>query len=496
MKFSNESAYNDWSKSQVSAEGRKIVVHDTQELFGYAIDQSLQSKLRSENLQLAEYIYDKFSHHDSTLTDDDVLKAFDEFYQKFNSLQDQHHLYSRHEGLSFRYLKSFDRLLAVSQEGWAKIVHRDVNGDFQLDQLNFDRSPTTWTDSILFLLSREELLQLFQFTGWEVLVDKHSEMKQSYLQFLTSAKDTLTLSGKDSCYLAFASTVKCSKAVIDDLLFTLSKLRIAKSREFENLSVIGLDDRIHKHQADSVDVSQISQFWKFAKAVSSLTVHDINTLLNIVNKLDEQMWCKSVFSSSSDELVKLFTSVSRPYSALDRLSSFVAQDVSLHGFADYGFVWRGDEVLQSVFNYNEEIKAITKYCIDPIVSSLVLRNNVNWELHNSLNYLPPTLLHKSAKIVTSEWSDLVFTFSDEGVWRIYSTDLGLIELGRLDFSQDASDAISDALESKKYIGQIVNFEITNVKAETNCSNNVPLNVKKDKLKLTKSAEVVNKFKPK
>lgn len=37
---------------------------------------------------------------------------------------------------------------------------------------------------------------------------------------------------------------------------------------------------------------------------------------------------------------------------------------------------------------------------------------------------------------------------DEGVCRIYSLDLGLVELGKLDFSQDASDSIDYALESR------------------------------------------------
>lgn len=97
---------------------------------------------------------------------------------------------------------------------------------------------------------------------------------------------------------------------------------------------------------------------------------DINAVLNIVYKLDEQMWCRSVFTESTEESAKLFASVSRPNSALNRLSTFVAQEVELHQLAEYGYVYRADEVLQSVFSGNEEIKEITRNCCDPISRSL------------------------------------------------------------------------------------------------------------------------------
>ena len=62
-----------------------MVITGTQELIKYALDQTLQSKLRSENLQLAQHIWNKFNQPESPVTDADVLRSFDEFYQKYHS---------------------------------------------------------------------------------------------------------------------------------------------------------------------------------------------------------------------------------------------------------------------------------------------------------------------------------------------------------------------------------------------------------------------------
>lgn len=113
------------------------------------------------------------------------------------------------------------------------------------------------------------------------------------------------------------------------------------------------------------------------RPLSNLSVHDLNALLSILNKLSEQQWCKSVLGTPSKQLTKQFACVSRPHSALDRLSTFVAQDVSLHYLADYGFVYRGDDAIQSVYGSHEQITEISDNCIDVISSSLVLKQNVN-----------------------------------------------------------------------------------------------------------------------
>lgn len=181
-------------------------------------------------------------------------------------------------------------------------------------------------------------------------------MARLYSQFLSSATDTLAYANKDQTTLVFTSTFESAKAVIDDLLFSLSKLRVTKLRESDNLSILESSGRATRNSADSNEASRFGQLQAFSSSVSSLTTQDVNTLLNILNKLSEQMWCRSVFGTSSKELLANFACVSRPHSALDRLSTFVASDISLHSLADYGFVWRGDEVIQSVFNCHEEIR--------------------------------------------------------------------------------------------------------------------------------------------
>lgn len=248
---------------------------------------------------------------------------------------------------------------------------------------------------------------------WSLLSNKDSELKDKYLNFFTTATDTLTLHGKDSEIVAFAIPVEISKTVIDDLLYTWSKLKIQRSREFLKLSVIGLHQNTTNLKPSPID-SHLSSLDVYKAVEPNITVHDINLVLNVIYKLDEQLWCKSVYGASSDELVKLFTSVSRPYSAFDRLSTFVSQDQSLHYLAEYGYVYRGDDVLMNVYNENE-IKTIKPNCIDKISETLLLQNNVNVKLEDSLNYLPPVSLGKVNKIVTSDSSDLLITFSDTGV---------------------------------------------------------------------------------
>lgn len=115
---------------------------------------------------------------------------------------------------------------------------------------------------------------------------------------------------------------------------------------------------------------------------------------------------------------------------------------------------------------------------------------------SSLSYLPPTRLPKNSKVISSNAADFVFTVNQKGLCKVYSVGVELVEVGRIDFSQDAGDEINDALETKKYIGQLINFEITKSKSEASISNGVPLNIKKDKLKPTKGTDVINKPKPK
>ena len=210
-----------------------------------------------------------------------------------------------------------------------------------------------------------------------MFVGKHQEMARLYSQFLRSATDTLTYANTHQTTLAFTSTFECAKAVIDDLLFSLSKLSAAKLRESDNLPMPESSCKATRSATDSNRASQFGQFQAFSSSISSLTAQDVNTLLNILNNLSEQMWCRSVFGTSPKECVNAFACVSRPHSALDRLSTFVASGISLHSLADLGFVWRGDEVVQSVFNSHEEIREISEHCIDPIASRLALKNNVN-----------------------------------------------------------------------------------------------------------------------
>ena len=248
-----------------------------------------------------------------------------------------------------------------------------------------------------------------------------------------------------------------------------SKLRVSRSREFIDLSVIGVDEHQLRRIHEEENINQTLQNLEiYQNSSRSTTIHDINTVLNIVYKLDEQLWCKVAFDSSSEDIRRLFSTVSRPYSALHRLSTFAGQDPSVHSLADYGYVYRADETFQNVFN-DREIKQISEHNHDPVTDRLLLKNNVNIDLSSSLSYLPAINMKRSKKIITSPVSDFIFSFSEKGLCKIYTANLGLVRVGAINFKEDGSNDVSITNDNKKYLGQLINFEVSNAKGKVTFS---------------------------
>ena len=405
---------------------------------------------------------------------------------------------SEKNDLRVYHIKSKDKLLVINQDNKAKIIHKNREGEFNLDQTLFEGYPRTVNDSVLLSLKTKEFLLLFKYLNWNMISRTSSELTAKYVRFFTAATETIQKVGSKEDLLVFSVEVSVSKAVIDDLLYILSKLRNKRSRELSKLSVISAEQQLSKTSRVEYKSEYLNGLEIYENLEKNISIHDINSVLNIVYKLDEQQWLKWVYGTSNEELVNLFTSVSRPYSALDRLSTFVGQEQSLHNLSEYGYVYRGDGVLYNVYS-DTEIKVIHANWNDKLQDTLLLKNNINVSIYESLNYIhAPILLASSdsasdsnlVNIITSDVSDFVYVTNEKGVWKIYSVDLGLVHIGTIDLNSVSCDT------NEKWINQLISFDLNNVKTQYNESATNSLNIKKEKLKPSKNIKNLNKPKPK
>jgi hypothetical protein len=422
IRFASEAAYLQHSARTIAG----ITIEKTDKLLNYALDKKLHKNLKHEELHIAEFIYARVNVTSDAAIDKDLFDSLNNFYLK---TQEGGHQISQQHGLRLHYIGHSDILLAVNQDNKAKIVHRNEHGEFSLDGVAFEGFPKNVQDGVLFQLCKQEVQKLFEYQSL-VSSSTPEDLKRHYINFFSSAAKTLTSSGS---ILYFSAPVESAKLVIDNLLHNLSKTRVKRSREFLNLSVIGLDipqvsasvDRDHNEYLSSLDISKSFN--------ENITVHDVNSLQNIIYKLDEQIWCRSVFKNCSHDLIRLLTSISRPNSALDRLSTFTAQPKNMHRLAELGYVSRGG-LLQNVFT-NSELKSTPPKWCDSIEDKIVLQSNVNIALKDSLAYLPPHKLGE--KIITSKFSDYIFSFNNKGICKVYTAGLSLVHVASIDFTTSA-----------------------------------------------------------
>ena len=413
VKITSSKKYLQWANKNVTAEGKKIIIHNTSKLLEYALSKSIQESAKEETLQIAQYIYQTYNKEEDSIRDEELFNSLNEFYLKSNeaiqkgsntetSLDD----FSTN-GVSIYELKG-NKSLIVNSKGLAKVIEKSKNNTI----LNLQNPPKHVDDNQIFALSKEDFTTFFRYMNWDLLSGVHSATKASYLSFFKSAQETVRIFDQ---IVEFSAPIKVSKTVLNDLQSLIYKLRLRRSKEFLDIEVIGVDDpharKYHKKEHVSEALSSLDIYLQSEKNVS---VQDINTLLNIVTNLDEQLWCNTLSQDTGNKVSDIMNSVSRPYSHLQRLSTFIGFEESYHKLAEYGYVARGDGVFQNVFD-DKEITQIANPSCDIVKDTQLMKNNVNVPLSESLRYLSPTQLHKDSQIIVSKDSDFVFTFSKNGI---------------------------------------------------------------------------------
>jgi hypothetical protein len=489
VKINTKENYSKWVVKSVTAEGRKLNIHKAEELTDYAFNETLHEKLRGELKQIAEYVHKTSSQEEKTYTEMDALNEINSCFVKFQELVNGQFMPNpQKQKFTFHDLHD-GGVLVINEEGKSKVVHKGQ----EKEGLNFEHSPKSIRDNIKLSLSKTEIMDSFKYMDGTVVFGKHSEVLKSYVEYFKLATETMAFSDTNGDIIEYSVPLKSAKVFLNDVMNHLSKSRASRSREFDELSVIGIDENANlRAKKEEGLLGKIPDLPVIKFAEKDVSVHDINTVLNIFYKLDEQLWCKAAFNSKSSEISSLFRVVSRPNSALERLSTFVGERKFLFSAASYGYIFREDNCLQNVFN-EKEIKQISENCHNIISDSLLLKNNINVGLESSLNYIPPTnLSHK--KLIISPNSDFIFKFTEKGICKVYTTNMGIVEIGAIDFSSEC-DVVS-ATENKKYICQLIGFEISNAKAKVSFSNSNSMNIKKEKLAPFKGSDVINKYKPK
>ena len=454
----------------------------------YAFCEDTQSNLNGDKRQIAKYIYEEVNSEDNVVSEESVFQSLNEFFKQAKQLKDTKlEAASPNQNLSIHKLYG-GNLLVIDDKGKAKVI----NPGQENQALNFNPAPKTVEDNILLSLTKEELDCMFRVVDWNSISGKHNETNRAYCEFFTSAKDTIALSVTEGGSVEFSAPLRSAKVAIDDLLYNLSKLRTSMSRELLNLSLF-IDSQNNVRSNKDSNENEVLKNLEVNQKTEN-TVHDINSVMNVLYKLDEQLWCKAAFKTKAKDILSLFTAVSRPNSAIERLSTFVGEKEYLHSLSNYGYIFREDNILQNVFD-DSHIKKISEDCHDAINDSLLVQNSINAPLENSLNYLPPSNL-KHKKLIISPNSDFLFKFTEKGLCKVYTAGLSLVEVGSINFNFNTESETSASSDNKKYISQLINFEVSNGKAKQSFSASNPMNIKKEALTLQKTGEVINKYKPK
>jgi hypothetical protein len=483
-----EDKYEKWATSSFTLEGRKVVIHPASELIEYAADKGLQESLRGETLQVAEYVFEQYGVKEGEANPSAVFKALDELFSKAKEAQ-RGPKTEQDAGLTIHKLNSEEKVLVVHHEGKAKVVDKSMAGY----GMNFQGGIKNSEDMQMLTCTVDEFNVLFSHFDWNSISDLHICLEKSFLNFFTHAKESVKLIADN--LLEMMVPAKDAKLVLDQLLHTSSKLRFSRSREFEDLAVIGMDHlKVNRNKEQKPVDATLESTDIYRSSQKDVSLHDINRILNILYKFDEQCWCRAMFLPTDKETTELMTSTSRPFSTFNRLSTFIGLDKKYHDLANYGYVYRGDKVFQNVHN-DAEITQISPNCQDKVADTLVLKNSVNVPLAESLSYLPPTAIKKNRDLTVSQVSDFVFTVDKKGVATIYTADLGLVEAGQIDFNSIGKESKALSVENKKYLGSLINYEISNAKAKLNFSATHPINIAKAELEPIKGGDVINKYLP-
>jgi cellobiose-specific phosphotransferase system component IIA len=335
VKLTSQENYSKWETQVIKAEGRQIIIHNKEELLEYAISKSFEGCIKEETLQLANHIHSLYNSDSGENSDSDLLESVNRLY--INS----HKIASTREaadGLVIHKLKDSDKLLVIHHEGKAKVIHKS---QYNIG-MNFQGGLIHSEDHAKLTLTKDDFNFWFMHMDWSVLCNKHSSLRASYAKFFSSATETLRETGVGGESIEFAAPIRETKAVLDDLLYSVSKERTSRSREFVDLAVIGVENHLTHRNKHGVNEC-LKNLDVYKRSEKDVSVHEINKVLNIIYKLDEQCWCRAKFLPTDEETDTLMSSVSRPHSELDRLSTFVGLDKSFHSLSKYGYVYRGDK---------------------------------------------------------------------------------------------------------------------------------------------------------
>lgn len=118
IKINTDENYLKWAVKQVTAEGRKVVVYNTNKLLGYAMDPSSFKDLKSEPRQLAEYIHEVINREESTVTEDDAYKAINDFYVTLTEVEKAKPAEQKNpDGLLIHRLHTGNKTLVINHKG-------------------------------------------------------------------------------------------------------------------------------------------------------------------------------------------------------------------------------------------------------------------------------------------------------------------------------------------------------------------------------------------
>jgi hypothetical protein len=227
------------------------------------------------------------------LDEQDVYKSLDQFYQAYKEAKEEE---KEEEEMSIKlsHLSFTDRLLVRNKDNKLKALMRNTKGEFPLHNVVFNNQPKSLTDSVVFVLSAADLNTLFTTFDWNLIDTSYLEMRKKYYAFFNSAKDTMKVYGVKGQHYMFTVPAGIAKNVLDDMLYKISRVTSSKFNEFRQLESSLGEENVHKKQVKPREVSDALSQCKVNKLYdeSSLSILDFNSLLNVVYKLDEQMWNK------------------------------------------------------------------------------------------------------------------------------------------------------------------------------------------------------------
>eukprot|EP00347_Sterkiella_histriomuscorum_P007708 403347869 len=365
---------------------------------------------------------------------DELKQSFDRIYQTLTSFENQgesSNQPSQFNNLQLTQQQFTDKLIMVQNNLFVKTVTRDdQTQNFEIDQSCMKESLQN-IDSLVVLKIRKAATSNFFFgINWgQILKDQNSLVFGLVQDFLSQAQESMTQIG--DC-LSFEVNLVTAKFTIELAIQHMKSQLDRMKRQYQNNQTIIPTDSLINHTKPEVLFEMLKSEPYYRDP--NLSIDELYAVLHLLYDTHEQIWAQTKNISCPADVKYLMQTVSRPFSALNRLGSFVNWGISNADsqlLADSGLVFKENHTLVQIENQQIELHDLAQRQLFNQgdlqalfgIGNRILKGEIceNISLSKSLNYLPAQKMSTQSLI-----NDIIA--SQNNVFSLVANDNGTVNI--------------------------------------------------------------------